>query len=210
MKDWVTPDYSTVTRLTSFWYTTTDRTERYNFGYHQIMNIDEGPYVIYNETNQKYYLCFSGGGGTDSKLYCTKQAIGDSPLGPFTKIQPNKGGILITSGLETDMYAAGHNSLLEIGDELYIVYHTYPVNLITNAIESRGQAFNKVEWMENEDGVLIMHANGPNKTVTPLPSYYSGYKNIAPLAKVQATNGVNGTSASYLNDGLIKYQEMEY
>jgi hypothetical protein len=35
-----------------------------------------------------------------------------------------------------------------------------------------------------------------------LPSIYTGYKNIAPQAKITATNAV-GNSAKYLNDGLV-------
>ncbi len=96
MKDWVTPDYSTVTRLTSFGYTTTERTEEYNFvGYS--MKIDEGPYVYYHEG--KYYLTFSIG-STKDKLYPVAQAIADSPLGPYTKIQPEDGGLVCSPGTD--------------------------------------------------------------------------------------------------------------
>lgn len=94
MKDWVTPDYSTVTRLTSFGYTTTEKTEEYNFsGY--TMKIDEGPFCYYHEG--KYYMTFSIG-STNDKMYPVAQAISDSPLGPFTKVQPEDGGLVCSPG----------------------------------------------------------------------------------------------------------------
>ena len=205
LKDWVTPDYMTVTRLTSFAYTTTDRDVPYEFpSYYYGGKIDEGPFMIYNEVNQKYYLTFSVG-GTNDKLYPVAQAVGDSPLGPFEKIQPTKGGIICSPGADSDMNSSGHHSFVTIGDQMYIVYHTYPVDPYSGALAGRGQAFNEVVWMENEDGLLVMHANGPNNTVTPLPTFFSGYENVAPLATATATNGVAGADPATLNDGLIKY-----
>lgn len=198
MKDWVTPDYSTVTRLTSFGYTTTERTEEYNFvGYS--MKIDEGPYVYYHEG--KYYLTFSIG-STNDKLYPVAQAIADSPLGPYTKIQPEDGGLVCSPGTDWDIHSSGHHSFFEVGDELWIVYHSYPV-LGIDGIGSRAQCFERVYFTTNDKGQTVMHANGPTKVIQPLPEAVSGYKNIAPLAEVKATNMVKESNVSYLTDQLI-------
>ena len=198
MKDWVTPDYNTVTRLTSFGYTTTERTEEYNFvGYS--MKIDEGPYVYYHEG--KYYLTFSIG-STNDKLYPVAQAIADSPLGPYTKIQPEDGGLVCSPGTDWDINSSGHHSFFEVGDELWIVYHSYPV-LGMDGIGSRAQCFERVYFTTNDKGQTVMHANGPTKVIQPLPEAVSGYKNIAPLAEVKATNMVKESNVSYLTDQLI-------
>lgn len=198
MKDWVTPDYTTVTRLTSFGYTTTERTEEYNFvGYS--MKIDEGPYVYYHEG--KYYLTFSIG-STNDKLYPVAQAIADSPLGPYTKIQPEDGGLVCSPGTDWDINSSGHHSFFEVGDELWIVYHSYPV-LGMDGIGSRAQCFERVYFTTNDKGQTVMHANGPTKVIQPLPEAVSGYKNIAPLAEVKATNMVKESNVSYLTDQLI-------
>lgn len=198
MKDWVTPDYTTVTRLTSFGYTTTERTEQYNFvGYS--MKIDEGPYVYYHEG--KYYLTFSIG-ATNDKLYPVAQAIADSPLGPYTKIQPEDGGLVCSPGTDWDINSSGHHSFFEVGDELWIVYHSYPV-LGLDGIGSRAQCFERVYFTTNDKGQTVMHANGPTKVIQPLPEAVSGYKNIAPLAEVKATNMVKESNVSYLTDQLI-------
>lgn len=198
MKDWVTPDYSTVTRLTSFGYTTTERTEEYNFvGYS--MKIDEGPFCYYHEG--KYYMTFSIG-STNDKLYPVAQAVGDSPLGPYTKIQPEDGGLVCSPGTDWDLNSSGHHSFFEVGDELWIVYHSYPV-LGADGIGSRAQCFERVYFTTNSKGQTVMHANGPTKVIQPLPEAVSGYKNIAPLAEVKATNMVKGSNVSYLTDELI-------
>lgn len=199
MKDWVTPDYSTVTRLTSFGYTTTERTEEYNFvGYS--MKIDEGPYVYYHEG--KYYLTFSIG-STKDKLYPVAQAIADSPLGPYTKIQPEDGGLVCSPGTDWDIHSSGHHSFFEVGDELWIVYHSYPVLGADGIDPRRAQCFERVYFTTNSKGQTVMHANGPTKVIQPLPEAVSGYKNIAPLAEVKATNMVKGSNVSYLTDELI-------
>ena len=206
MIDWATPDYSTVTRLTSHGYVNkySNTSENVPYEYEWASKkIDEGPFMIYNEVNQKYYITFSLG-GTEDKIYPVCQAIGDTPLGPFTKIQPTKGGLICAPGLDWDMNGSGHHSFLYIGDELYMVYHTHPMDLEDGTIDFRGQAYDKIHWMTNEDGQLVMHANGPTKTVQAKPKYYTGYENIAPLASVKATNGAKGTDAKYLTDGLVK------
>lgn len=212
MLDWVTPDYNTVHRLTSFGYIKTKGStgnEKLNFtGY--IGDIDEGPFMYYKDftddgvDNGKYYLTFSIG-GTSNKLYPVAQAIGDTPLGPFTKIQPEKGGLVCCPGIEWDINASGHHCFVEIGDELYVVYHTYEINFATGEVSARGQAFDKVYWMENEDGQMVMHANGPTKVVQPIPEFFSGYKNVATAAAVTA----DGEGAEYLNDGLVKMHDYD-
>ena len=199
MKDWVTPDYSTVTRLTSFGYTTTEKTEEYNFsGY--TMKIDEGPYVYYHEG--KYYLTFSIG-STKDKLYPVAQAIADSPLGPYTKIQPEDGGLVCSPGTDWDIHSSGHHSFFEVGDELWIVYHSYPV-LGMDGIGDRAQCFERVYFTTNSKGQTVMHCNGPTNSYQPKIGPDMEYKNIAGQAKVKATNVAEGSSANLLTDGVIK------
>jgi hypothetical protein len=162
--------------------------------------IDEGPFTVYH--NGKYYLTFSMG-GTSSKRYPVVQAIGDSPLGPFTKIQPKDGGLLCAIEETWDMFNSGHHSFVEIDGELWIVYHS--CNVSEDWIkDGRGPCYDKVRWATNSLGQEVMVANGPSKTLQPLPECFSGYKNLATSATVKATGGIEGTKASYLNDDYIK------
>lgn len=211
MKDWVTPDYSTVSPLSSYGFTTVEMTEKYNFTTKN--KIDEGPFVYYKDdtddgvNNGKYYLTLSIG-DTNDKLYPVCQAVGDTPLGPFTKIQPEDGGLLSCPEMKVDIHGCGHHAFFEVGGELYIAYHTYEiVEERTNTLGARYFAFDKVEWMYNDKGQYIMYSNGPTKNVQPLPTATSGYENIAPLANVKATNVAEGAKVEYLNDKLIAHSD---
>lgn len=209
MKDWVTPDYQTATPLTSYGYTDINKTEPY--GYKSASNIDEGPFLYYKDCsddgvdNGKYYLTFSIG-DTNDKLYPVCQAIGDSPLGPFTKIQPENGGFVGIPEQSWDIHGCGHHAFFEVNGELYIAYHTYQIGT-ENTILKRYFAFDRIEWVYNDDGQYLMRSNGPSKSLQPLPSAASGYTNVAKKSSpsVKGTN-VTGSAAS-LNNGLIALRE---
>ena len=203
MKDWATPDYSTYTELTTVNRTTyngdvaTERTEG---------DINEGPWMIYHEG--KYYLTMSIN-STSEKEYSVIQAIGDSPMGPFEKIQESKGGVVLGVDLDWDhVSVAGGQSFAYIGDELYIVYHQNRDREMGGDM-NRGYAIDRIEWVENEDGQTVMKANGPTNSIQPKPSAYTGYENLAKKAKVTATNVIKDSDAKYLNDGAVRIQEVD-
>ncbi|MBZ5859546.1 glycoside hydrolase family 43 protein [Flavihumibacter profundi] len=84
-------------------------------------NYVEGPYMI--KRKEKYYLMWSEGGWTGPD-YSVAYAIGDSPLGPFKRIDKIlKQDMQIATG-------ARHHSVINIPgtDEWYIVYHRRPLN----------------------------------------------------------------------------------
>lgn len=208
MKDWVTPDYETTTPLSSYGYTTIDKTEKLNFTTNN--RIDEGPFLYYKDNtddgkdNGKYYLTLSIG-DTNDKLYPVCQAIGDTPLGPFTKIQPEDCGFVITPGDLWDIHSSGHHCFFEAGGELFIAYHTYTVNKDTTYIK-RYFGMAEVEWIYNGKGDYIMRANGPSKDIQPLPEVSSNYKNVADRATVTA-DGTDAKNVSSLTDGLIPLRD---
>lgn len=84
----------------------------------------EGTYVIYR--NGTYYFMWSED-DTRSPNYKVRYAISDSPLGKLTIPENN---IVIQRDPETDIFATGHNSVVQIPgkEEWYLVYHrfTYP------------------------------------------------------------------------------------
>lgn len=207
MKDWITPDYTTTSPLSSYGYTTI--TQETEYGYQSRNRIDEGPFMYYKDgtdngkNDGKYYLTLSIG-DTNDKLYPVCQAIGDSPLGPFTKVQPEHGGLLACPQTREDIHGCGHHAFFEIGGELFIGYHTYEI-VDTSRIGSRFFGLDKVEWMYNDQGQYIMHSNGPAKNIQPLPSASSGYENLALNASVTVSGKAENQSA--LNDGLLAHSE---
>ena len=204
LKDWVTPDYKTTTPLTAYGYTDIDKTEEY--GYLSKNKIDEGPFLYYKDTtddgidNGKYYLAFSIG-DTNDKIYPVCQAMSNSPLGPFTKIQPDDGGIINAPELAWDIHGSGHHCFFEVDGELYVAYHTYVIKT-GNTIGRRYFAFDKIEWVYNENGLYLMRSNGPTVNPQPLPESASGYENLAEGATVTVSGGENDDT-TVLNDGKI-------
>lgn len=68
-------------------------------------------------------------------------------------------------------------------------------------------AVDEIEWITVKDAqgndLDVMYANGPTTSVQPLPEFASEYKNIAAQAEVSATGIADGSSVSFLTDGLL-------
>ncbi|MDE7372773.1 MAG: family 43 glycosylhydrolase, partial [Clostridia bacterium] len=217
MKDRVTPDYSTLTKLAVPGVKKVTFTERgINATYTEegvfstaqgalIANeegINEGPFMI--KHGNKYYLTYSQGGYMSSK-YSVWQAVGDSPMGPFTKLEASEGGLILGASPENDwLVGTAHHCFTYAGDELMIVYHGHlnPANYTDN--DGRGIAVDRVLFVDGGNGYDVMIANGPTKSLQYLSESISGYKNLAPLATVKATGGED-SAVKYLTDGLIPF-----
>ena len=198
MKDWVTPDYSTVTRLTEVGKISVGGSKTRN----QEDTINEGPAVLYKDGT--YYLTYSINFASD-KRYSVWQATADSPLGHFTKIPQEKGGMILGVDGPWD-YASGtgHHNFLQIGDELYIFYHAHTLRTYTS-LSDRAIAFDKLIWTTNQDGQTILHANGPTWSPQPYPTAVSGCTGIEAEASVSVEGTLTG--AEYLTDGIYNMHE---
>lgn len=205
MKDWYTPDYSTLVQLTAVGYLTVEDGINKNINARVPEGtINEGPFMYYH--NGTYYMTLSVYGYTDEK-YQVRQALSDSPLGTFVKPLPEKGGtVLATDPMWGHITSAGHHSFVQVGDELLIAYHTF-LNR-TDISEGRALAFDKVVFTEIE-GLKLLHSNGPTYSLQPLPEKVSGYKNIAPDATITANNTASTSDVKYLNDGLIPFLSID-
>ena len=211
MKDWFTPDYSTLTQLTSLFSTSvgdySDEMENsqiqfgnINEGQDEGATVNEGPFMYYH--NGTYYLTYSVY-PFFSPNYQVRQAIATSPLGEFTKVPVEDGGALLYT--ESDwqhLQSAGHHSFIKVGDQLMIAYHTFIDRKSFD--EGRALMIDEVKFVENDKGQLVMHTNGPTCYYQPLPAAVSGYKNLAPSATVTASHTAEGSDVKYLTDGLFK------
>ena len=174
--------------------------------YNETRDIDEGPHMYYDSVSQDYYLTFSFN-GSFSRDYAVAQAIGDSPLGEFTKVDRADGGLVISSDFSWDHVAApGHHCFVNYGGKTYIVYQgLYDRAGGTEVQSKRGICVDEIKFITNNDGVRLLYANGPSYAPMPVIGSDAVYRNIAEDAEVKATNSADGADASVLNDGLITY-----
>jgi hypothetical protein len=159
-------------------------------------SINEGPFVI--EHNGKVYLTFSIGAYSDNS-YHVYQAVADSPDGDFRKLTKAEGGQLMT-GDGVRMSGTGHHSLLQVGEQLVMIYHRHTD--VVAAGGPRNPAVDEIKWITIKDkfgnDLDVMYSNGPTTTVQPKLEAHAEYKNIADEAVVSGH-----ADAKYLNDGLL-------
>ncbi|MBO4962191.1 MAG: hypothetical protein J6C97_00280, partial [Clostridia bacterium] len=205
MIDWFTPDYSTLTLLTKPNYTKVTDAAQYDF--QDEGDVNEGQYVVYNPDNQLYYLTYSCNGYFD-RSYRVKQAWAKHPLRPYTKISNQKGGNVIATDMEWIHRAGtGHHVFTKVGNETFIVYHMHrnPISFYGSTYSGqRVIGVDRVTWVENDDGILVMNCGGPSYDYRLKPNVVTGYKNVANLATVSVNHKKDYTKLQYLTDGAIQ------
>ncbi len=237
MKDFITPDFSTLTHLASPGYKTVTRidpspekdgdinnfqlgekTEDINSNWTE-GSINEGTEVIAHVDSKsgktKYYLTFSPY-GYGSRAYAIRQAVGDSPLGPFEKLDMNYNPVVGINADNDYMAGTGHHCFIQAGEELFVLYHAFynPENNSPNGtFLGRAVGADRVQFMYNSTlGYDILYGNGPTYSLQPLPDVATGQTNVAKLANVTVDG--NTATKGYLTDGLFTVQpfvsEWEY
>ena len=201
MNSWTQPDYSTYKELTKVGYTTVDGTTETKL---EEGEINEAPQVLYRDG--KYYLTLSIN-AADNAGYAVVQAVGTDPMGPFTKLQPSEGGLILGANLfdtsaSNKMSGTGHHCFVEVEDELFIMYHQH-IDPSIPADSEKILSLDRVYWTTNADGDIVLKSNGPTRSMQPMPAFASGYSSLSPLAAI--TDSKSDASVQYLNDELIKY-----
>lgn len=208
LKDPVTPDWSTFKCLTLPSYY---ETEEYPAGTLSVpvgknkMEIEEvineGQFIYRH--NDRYYLTYSPY-GFGNKGYCVMQAVSDSPLGPYKKIEIGKGNPVIdTVYSKIDSIAGpGHHCIVDIGGEPFSFYakHANPSNFTDASLRLIGMdrlSFTTIEGRE------VLAGNGPTETLQYAPEILTGYRNLAKDATVTVKSG---SGEEYLSDGLLTIQ----
>ena len=215
MKDYVTPDYSTLRVIAIPGYRTVtgtagDYDSFTGSGEFSTVQgaydaneggINEGPFIL--KHNGKYYLTYSQDGYT-SKFYSVWQAVGDSPLGPFGKIDKQDGGMILGASFDNDFITGtAHHSFIKIGDEYFILYHAHASTLSFDDCPYRAIAMDRIAFTEGKDGYDLIYADGPTASLQYLPAEISGYSNIADEAEIKVSDG---EGKEYLNDGIFTTQ----
>lgn len=223
---WLNPDWDTFTVITAcYYYTPEDYLKAQNgetvekVPYEATatwsdgaQDINEGPELLFH--NGRFYLTYSiGWYETNSYQVCVAVSDGDDPLGTYTKLPEEYGGILL-SGKTTasnEVTGTGHHSFLTIGDQQYIYYHTHDTSAMGGP---RHGNIDELEWVtikdENGEDFDIPYVNGPSGVIQPRISGdpangFSEYRNVAEEATVSVPEKAlaEGSSASWANDGLL-------
>jgi beta-xylosidase len=116
----------------------------------------EGPALWEHEGD--YHLFYSGNGfWTDE--YAVGHAVGDSPTGPFTKT-PDP--VLTTNEVAA---GPGHNSLIEVEGQVWMVYHAWVPGAVGDEVEGRQMWLSRVTFEEDGDVEVepptVDHAEAP-------------------------------------------------
>ena len=114
----------------------------------EVTDFFEAPFVL--KRNGKYYFMYSCNSCHD-ETYNVRYATADHPLGPYTYH-----GRILETNADGTVHGPGHHSILQEGDNYYIVYHRHD-NPHSNRGFHRQLAIDKLEFAE--DGTI--------KTVTP-------------------------------------------
>ena len=208
MQSMAYPDYETATIIAAPGVSSVKSTAgdllNYTRGeayYSDESGVNEGPFMYLH--NGTYYLTYSSN-GYESPSYSVHQAVGQSPLGPFTKLSMEAGNPVMDGTLFGDVYGTAHHSLVKNGDSLWIVYHRH-CSIIHGVGWERPTAADRVNFVLNGDGVEVMTSNGPSRTLTWLPENVSGYENLASSAQITVSSG---KGVQYLTDSVLPLYEV--
>lgn len=214
MKDPVTWDFSTLTRLISPGYkklSDSSRTidwETWSPSFQGDMECVEGPYMI--KKNGKYILTYVANSFVDTE-YAVGYAVSDSPLGIYDKPNsrplenmilgvPGQTGTYINTRYLGFQTGTGHASICKVGDELMFAYHAHLNRDKWGAKEDEYGEKSKwralaVDYLHfDENG--IPYANGPTWSLQKLPDVVTKTENLA----LKATFKADGKNLEYFND----------
>ncbi len=197
LKDPVTADYSTLVRVSTPTLVTPNEGTENDFE-SRVNKCNEGPQVT--KHNGKYYLTYSDNYYT-SRTYAVCVAVSDNPLGPYVKPQAKYGNPVLSIEVEQDHAGGpGHHSMVEVGDELFAVYHVHR-SRADGIGNPRAVAVDRLEWVYDEElGYDMLYANGPTWSLQPLAEDISGYGNVAKGVTASVTNG---SGVKNLTDGVF-------
>ena len=234
MLDYVTPDYTTLTKLIANKYFVSveykgkeqtvwdDNYPKYlDSSYDHITSFPDG--TEYNETpndgsvceapqvimtkdsdGRTVYLLTYSVRGVGLVNYDVQYAYSYSPLGPYTKAAATEGKLIIGYDATNDFSKnLGHHCFVTVGDETWIVHSDQDPGFDTRAYALASVSWQWRSFAQADGGkreILIPVANGPTKTLQPLPESVSGYRNVASEADVSVSSG---SGAKYLTDGTV-------
>lgn len=184
-----------------------DGTQKENAPNGNDAGIVEGPQMITtkDKDGKTVYVLTYAARGVDYYYYDVRMAYSYDPLGGFIKPTEEQGATILGVDKETNDFMSnlGHVQFLEVDGQLWCC-HCERQAPFAGADQGRFYALAETTWQYLDDSLNfpVPVVNGPTTSLQPLPSVYSGYKNIASKATVTATNVEKGT-LPYLTDGML-------
>lgn len=162
-------------------------------------NCNEGPFMIKHKG--KYYITYSQF-GYGNISYAVMQAVSDSPLSGFVKMDAKNGNPVLDGSQFGYMNGTGHHAFAQKGDELFIIYHRHASAQSYELAGSRSICADRAHWVTNSDGLDVLTASGPTRSLQWLDEDVSGYRNLAKTANIKVSSG---TGIEYLNDEILPF-----
>lgn len=135
-----------------------------------LIDFFEAPYMF--KRNGIYYLTYSSGSCHDGTYRVQYATSTESPTGPFIFADNNP---ILASNEDGTVRGPGHHSILQQGDDYYIVYHRHNIPMSTRGFHRQTSVnkmtfdedgrINKVEPIHNGVGYLAPNSN-PSKNLT--------------------------------------------
>ncbi len=152
----------------------------------QAKDFFEGPFMI--ERNGVYYLTYSSGSCHDAS-YRVQYAVSDRPDGEFS-MGPNN-PILATSP-DGKVHGPGHHSILQRGDDYFIVYHRHDLPVTPNGMHRQTCADR-----------LVFERDGVIRKVEPT---HAGVGSLGPNARsANLARACPVTASSFYRDTLRQH-----
>ncbi len=121
-------------------------------------NLVEAPYMF--KHNDKYYLFFSANNYADGS-YATGYALCQSATGPCQQAAENP--ILSSDSKQTPpLIGPGGETLIQVGDQTWMLYHEWNVNADGSQGDARYMAVDKVNWPDDKPVVAVNGATPAN------------------------------------------------
>ncbi len=111
----------------------------------------------------KFFLFYSGNNYAGHE-YAVGYAVCDSPLGPCQKAAENPILASDLSNKEAMVIGPGHQSVLQVGEQTWLVYHAWEVVSNSRRGDRRLMWLDRLEWVDGRPVV-----NGPTTGDQPLP-----------------------------------------
>lgn len=125
----------------------------------EVTDFFEAPFVM--KRNGTYYFMYSSGSCHD-ETYRVQYATSDKPLGPYTYR-----GCILETNADGTVHGPGHHSVLQEGDDFYIVYHRHD-NPHSNRGFHRQVCIDRLEFAE--DGSIRPVTPSHEGVRLPVPS----------------------------------------